>query len=127
MTRRWQVFQATSAARYDALSLTNVPLFAEEDFSGCLLGMLPGQVLPRHRHEHEHEAFDVLAGQGSVWLDGEHVTAGIGAIIFVPAGVEHGFENDGDAPWLIRATIHRCTYLRQAVWRAAAKRLWRAK
>lgn len=127
MTPRWQVFQADSAARYDALPLTNVPLFAEEDFSGCLLGLLPGQVLPRHRHAHEHEAFDVLAGQGSVWLDGERVTAGPSAVIFVPAGVEHGFENDGDEQWLIRATSYQRTYLRQAFQRAVAKRLRRTK
>jgi quercetin dioxygenase-like cupin family protein len=127
MTQRWQVFQAASAARYDELPLTNVALFAEEDFSGCLLGLLPGQVLPRHRHAHEHEAFDVLAGQGSVWLDGERVSAGPGAVIFVPAGVEHGFENDGDQPWLIRATIHQRTYLRQALRRAVDKRRRRAK
>ena len=126
MTQRWRVFQIASAARFDALPLTNVPLFAEEDFSGCLLGLLPGQVLPRHRHAHEHEAFDVLSGQGTVWLDGERVAAGPGTLIFVPAGVEHGFENDGDEPWLIRATIHQRTYLRRAFRRAVRKRLGRA-
>jgi len=91
------------------------------------LGLLPGQVLPRHCHAHEHEVFDVLAGTGTVWLDDECVRAGPGAIIFVPAGVTHGFENDGADRWLIRATIHQRTYLRQALWRALRKRLRAAR
>jgi quercetin dioxygenase-like cupin family protein len=127
MTLRWKVLPASALARYDELSPTNVPLFGEEDFSGCLLGLLPGQVLPRHCHAHEHEVFDVLAGTGTVWLDGQRVSAGPGAVIFVPAGGEHGFENDGAERWLIRATIHQHTYLRQALRRAVNKRLDRAE
>jgi quercetin dioxygenase-like cupin family protein len=127
MSNRWKVLQAASAARFDELPLTNVQLFVEEDFSGCLLGLLPGQVLPRHCHAHEHEVFDVLAGTGTLWLDGERMSAGPGTVIFVPAGVAHGFENNGDERWLIRATIHQRTYLRQAVRRAVGKRLGQTK
>jgi mannose-6-phosphate isomerase-like protein (cupin superfamily) len=83
--------------------------------------------VPRHCHAHEHEVFDVLAGTGTVWLDGEHVSAGLGAIIFVPVGVAHAFEIDGVERWLIRATIHQHTYLRQALRRAGNKRLDRAE
>ena len=107
--------------------LTNVPLFAAEDFSGCLLCFLPGQVLPRHRHAHEHEVCDVVAGTGTIWLDGQPHTAGPGASVFVPAGVEHGFENTGAERWTIRATIHQRTYLRQALKRAILKRLGRTE
>jgi quercetin dioxygenase-like cupin family protein len=117
---------ARQLARFDELPLTNVPLFDTEDFSACLLGFLPGQVLPRHRHAHEHEVFDVLAGTGTIWLNGQPVAAGPGASIFVPAGVEHGFENTGSDRWVIRATIHQRTYLRQALKRAVLKRLGRA-
>lgn len=124
---RWKVFDAHQMARYDELPLTNVSLFQEEAFSACLLGFLPGQVLPRHSHEHEHEVFDVLAGSGTIWLDGESIEAGPGTIVFVPAGVEHGFENSGSEHWLIRATIHERTYARQALKRAALKRLGRAR
>jgi quercetin dioxygenase-like cupin family protein len=123
MNPRFQVIDAIDAARYDALPLTNVPLFQHEDFSGCLLGFLPGQVLPRHKHDHEHEVFDVLQGTGTIWLDGAPVQARAGAVIFVPAGVEHGFENTSDARWLIRATIHQRTYARRAIVRALEKRL----
>lgn len=121
-----RIAHAQSDARFDAQPLTNVPLFAAEDFSGCLLGFLPGQALPRHRHAHEHEVFDVMAGTGTIWLDGQPHLAGPGASVFVPAGVEHGFENSGTERWIVRATIHQRTYLRQALKRAILKRLGRA-
>lgn len=126
MSARWKVIAPASAARFDAEPLTNVPLFEAETFSGCLLGFRPGQVLPRHRHAHEHEVFDVVSGTGTVWLDGEPITAGPGTVIFVPAGVEHGFESDSAEPWVVRATIHARTYLRHALRQAVAKRLGRA-
>jgi quercetin dioxygenase-like cupin family protein len=126
-THRAKVFNLNQQARYDELPLTNVPLFQEEEFSGCLLGFLPGQVLPKHTHAHEHEIFDVLEGSGIIWLDGEEVQAGAGTSVFVPAGVEHAFENNSGERWLIRATIYERTYLRQAAKRAVQKRLGKAK
>jgi len=127
MPARWKVTDTSQIARYDELSLTNVPMFREEEFSGCLPGFLPGQVLPRHSHEHEHEVFDVLAGTGTIWLDGQPVPAGPGTSVFVPAGVDHGFENTGSGRWLIRAALHKRTYLRKAAKRAVLKRLGRAR
>jgi quercetin dioxygenase-like cupin family protein len=121
-----RVFRLHETARFDALPLTNVPLFAHESFSACLLGFLPGQTLPRHRHAHEHEVFDVLSGSGTIWLEGEAIAAHPGTSVFVPAGVEHGFENTGAERWVIRATIHQRTYLRQALRQAILKRLGRA-
>lgn len=118
-----QIINSSTVARYDEQPLTNVPLFQHEDFSGCLLGFLPGQVLPRHTHAHEHEVFDVLEGTGTIWLDGEPVQAQSGSVIFVPAGVEHGFENTSNQRWLIRATIHQRVYARRALQRALEKRL----
>jgi quercetin dioxygenase-like cupin family protein len=120
---QWKAVAAGEAARYDRLPLTNVPLFEVEDFRGVLLGFLPGQVLPRHRHAHEHEVFDVVAGAGTIYVDGRAIPAGPGTSVFVPAGVEHGFENTGAERWLVRATIHERTYLRQALRRAILKRL----
>jgi quercetin dioxygenase-like cupin family protein len=126
MLPRAKIAQAAHLARFDKLPLTNVPLFGAESFSGCLLGFLPGQTLPRHRHAHEHEVFDVVSGVGTIWLDGQPHRAGPGTSVFVPAGVEHGFENTGPDQWVVRATIHQRTYLRQALWRAILKRLGRA-
>jgi quercetin dioxygenase-like cupin family protein len=125
MTTRWQVIQTSQAARYDRTPLTNVPLFEEEDLSGCLLGFLAGQELAVHRHAHEHEVFDVVEGCGTIYLDGEEVEAGAGSVIVVPAGVQHGFKNTSDERWLIRATIHRRVYAREALRRAFVKRLKR--
>jgi quercetin dioxygenase-like cupin family protein len=70
--------------------------------------------------------FDVLTGTGTIWLDGQPHETGPGTSVFVPAGVEHGFENAGPEPWVVRATIHQRTYLRQALKRAVLKRLGRA-
>jgi quercetin dioxygenase-like cupin family protein len=127
MSPRWQIFHLFERARYDELPLTNVPLFAEEEFSGCLLGFLPDQELPVHAHAHEHEVFDVLQGTGTMYLDGEAVKLKAGDAAFVPAGVRHGFKNTGTDRWLVRATIHQRTYVRQSIRRAIAKRLGRAR
>ncbi|MCC6904427.1 MAG: cupin domain-containing protein [Anaerolineae bacterium] len=109
--------------RCDETPLTNIPLFQEEEFSGCLLCFLPGQALRRHHHDHEHEVFDVLRGSGTIFVGAEAIHAGPGTSVFVPAHVEHGFENNGEEPWILRATIHERTYLRRALWRALLKRL----
>ncbi len=127
MSARWQSFHLFQSARYDELPLTNVPLFAEEEFRGCLLGFLPGQELPVHVHAHEHEVFDVLFGQGTMYLDGEAVNLNVGDAVYVPAGVQHGFKNTGDDRWLVRATIHQRTSARQAIRRAVVKRLGRVR
>ena len=37
-----RVTHTEAEARFDQLPLTNVPLFAAEDFSGCVLGFLAG-------------------------------------------------------------------------------------
>jgi len=127
VSAHWQVFQLLQLARYDELPLTNVPLFAEEQFRACLLGFLPGQELPAHAHAHEHEVFDVLQGQGTMYLDGTAIELKAGDAVFVPAGVQHGFKNTGGDRWLVRATIHQRTYARQAIRRAIAKRFGRAR
>ncbi len=125
MNPRALVIDCKKLARYDALPLTNVPLFQHEDLSSCLLCFLPGQALPRHTHAHEHEVFDVLEGWGTVWLDGKAQLAQPGTVIVVPAGVEHGFENTSDGRWLVCATIHQRVYARRALQRALTKRIRR--
>lgn len=121
----FQAIDVHSAARYDEVPLTNVTLFATEDFSAHALGFLPGQELPVHSHEHEHEVFDVIAGYGTMYLAGEAVLMGPGSVIEVPPGVRHGFKNTSNDRWLVRATIHRRVYAREALRRAIAKRLAR--
>lgn len=127
MTVRWQVFHLPQIVRYDELSLTNVPLFSEEDFSGCVLGFLPGQELPVHVHAREHEVFDVLLGQGTMYLDGVPVELNVGDTVAVPTGVLHGFKNTSADRRLVKATIHQRMYARRALRRAFATRLGRAQ
>jgi hypothetical protein len=66
MDTYWKVFQASHTARYDRQPLTNTPLFAEEDFTGCLLGLLPGQALPAHIHDH---STSLKAAGRCIWMD----------------------------------------------------------
>lgn len=53
---------------------------------------------PRHAHPYEHENF-VLEGQGRVLLNGQWHAVGPGSVIFVPAGMEHTYENTGQTPF----------------------------
>jgi quercetin dioxygenase-like cupin family protein len=53
----------------------------------------PGVGIPRHVHAYWDEVIYVLDGGGSVTLNDERVSLQMGATIFVPKGVWHGFEN----------------------------------
>lgn len=48
---------------------------------------------PRHSHDYEHEVF-VVAGGGSVLLDGEFRPVRAGDVVYVPASEEHQFRAD---------------------------------
>ena len=52
---------------------------------------------PPHVHEAEDDAFFMLEGELVFAADGEEVLAGPGTFVLVPPGVEHTFENRGDA------------------------------
>jgi quercetin dioxygenase-like cupin family protein len=45
---------------------------------------------PRHSHDYEHEVF-IVAGGGSVLLDGEYRPITAGDVVYVPADHEHQF------------------------------------
>jgi mannose-6-phosphate isomerase-like protein (cupin superfamily) len=62
-----------------------------------------------------------------MYLDGQAVELRLGSVVFVPAGVRHGFENTSNSRWLVRATIYRRVYARQAIRRAITKRLERIR
>lgn len=50
---------------------------------------------PAHRHLRNDEAFYILEGEFAFSVDGEVVSVGPGAFIFVPAGSAHAFMNRG--------------------------------
>lgn len=57
----------------------------------------PGFGPPRHRHN-EVEVFRVLEGRYLYEVDGKRFHAGVGDLVSVPGGAEHGFVNITDRP-----------------------------
>jgi mannose-6-phosphate isomerase-like protein (cupin superfamily) len=53
---------------------------------------------PPHRHTGCSEAFFVLAGRATFWLDEAELTGGAGDFLLVPRGVAHTFGNTSDEP-----------------------------
>lgn len=57
-----------------------------------------GRTPPAHRHTNCSEAFFVLDGPITFWLDGERLSAGHGDFVLVPRGAAHTFGNQSDSP-----------------------------
>ena len=53
---------------------------------------------PPHRHGTCSEAFFVLDGTVTFWLDDAELTGGAGDFLLVPRGASHTFGNQGDGP-----------------------------
>jgi mannose-6-phosphate isomerase-like protein (cupin superfamily) len=103
-----------------------VRLFEGEEIHAYMLVVPPGGHIERHSHENKHEIFDVLEGSGIVEVAGRPVASGPGRCVFVPAGVAHSLQNDGDAPWTLRITCQDRVYPRhlgKLIGRAIRKRL----
>jgi|YNPBryantNP2012_1023418.scaffolds.fasta_scaffold05838_2 quercetin dioxygenase-like cupin family protein len=112
--------------KFSDTELTNIHLFEREAFYGRLLCFTRGQVVRYHRNDHFDEVFDVLEGEGTILIDGREMPGVPGTILYVPAGIEHGFRADGSERWVIRETVHERIYAARAakmVVRAALKRL----
>ncbi len=60
-------------------------------FALLALTVARGAEPPRHRHHWEDEALYVLAGALRVWVGDTWCEAPVGAAVFLPRGVEHGF------------------------------------
>lgn len=125
-TFAWRQYDVRALQRYDPHHLISLDLFHEEEFRGYLLCFGPGQEIPLHTHAHEHEVFDVVEGTGLILVGEAELRAAPGKSVFVPAGVPHGFRNDSDGRWLVRATVHERLYPRSVLkllLRAVRKRL----
>jgi len=69
---------------------SGVPNFITRQFS-----VEPGGRIPCHRHDSiEHEQV-VLEGSMVIGLDGREAGVGPGDSVFIPAGVDHWYENRG--------------------------------
>ncbi len=126
MTKKWYHTNASKIKQFSKDQFPNLTLFDGEAFFGRLLCLSRGQVVPVHRHEHTDECFDVVDGSGTLLVDGRELAGEPGAILYVPAGVEHGLRADGTAQWVLRETVSERVYAGRAakmVLRAALKRL----
>jgi mannose-6-phosphate isomerase-like protein (cupin superfamily) len=67
------------------------------DFSLMERTVPPGaRTPPAHQHVNCSEAFFVLSGTITFWLDGARLTGGAGDFLLVPRGAGHTFGNQGD-------------------------------
>jgi quercetin dioxygenase-like cupin family protein len=60
----------------------------------------PGFGVPLHTHEREHEAFYVLEGEMTFYLDEDAIQASAGAFFSIPPGTPHGFEVRSESRFL---------------------------
>jgi hypothetical protein len=61
--------------------------------------LLPaGSGPPVHIHRDEDEAFYVVEGKGTFYLDDKPFQAGPGSFMFLPRGVKHTFQIDAGGP-----------------------------
>jgi mannose-6-phosphate isomerase-like protein (cupin superfamily) len=69
------------------------------DFSLMERTVPPGaRTPPAHRHVNCSEAFFVLEGTVTFWLDQATLSGGAGDFLLVPRGAAHTFGNRGDRP-----------------------------
>lgn len=55
-----------------------------------------GQVQKPHTHEDQDKFYFVVEGNGRFWIGDERVGASAGEVVWAPAGVLHGVENEGN-------------------------------
>jgi mannose-6-phosphate isomerase-like protein (cupin superfamily) len=56
----------------------------------------PGQVQQPHVHGDQDKFYYVVEGSGHFWLGQERLFVEVGQIVWAPAGLSHGVENNGD-------------------------------
>ncbi len=84
--------QGTATWHLDALWTWKVPSTRTDGAFSLGEQLLPrGSAPPRHRHTREDEAWIVLDGEVSFFLDGEEHLAAPGTYVFGPRGREHTF------------------------------------
>jgi quercetin dioxygenase-like cupin family protein len=71
-------------------------LFRAETLLLGLNCLEPGQVQKPHTHDDQDKFYYVVEGSGRFWLGEERVTAVTGEVVWAPAGLLHGVENEGD-------------------------------
>ena len=94
-TRPWGHYQVLSEA---------------EDFKTKTITVQPGKRLSYQKHEHRAEHWLIVAGRGTVTLDGRDKTVTVGDAIDVAPRMAHRIRCDGDET-LVFVEVQRGSYL----------------
>jgi len=101
MTER--AIRLVAAGAGEVLDVLGAPMVVKAD--PATMGLLlvehevpPGYAVPPHVHDAEDEVFQVLAGTLTFVTDAGEARGGPGATMLLPAGIRHGFRNEGPEP-----------------------------
>jgi quercetin dioxygenase-like cupin family protein len=64
-----------------------------------------GQCMEKHIHEVQNRFYLVLEGKGIIRVGEEKREAGPGMVVWIPAGLSHRIENDGDGRMVLLVGI----------------------
>jgi mannose-6-phosphate isomerase-like protein (cupin superfamily) len=69
-----------------------------------IMSIPPGGEIGMEVHKENDQVLMLVAGRGTVTLNGEESEFNTGDLVLVPAGTEHNFVTEGDAPMKIVTT-----------------------
>lgn len=70
-------------------------LFQSEAFMLGINCLEPGQIQNPHEHADQTKFYYLVDGSGLFWLGEKRIRAKAGEVVWAPAGLSHGVENDG--------------------------------
>ena len=62
-----------------------------------------GVTLPPHKHSDQEQLYFILEGKGKVTVGGEEQRVKVGDVVYLPAKIDHGFQNDGEKSCILFA------------------------
>jgi quercetin dioxygenase-like cupin family protein len=92
-TSKDPVAAGTATTRQVLVGPDEAPNFAMRKFT-----MEPGGGMPKHTNTVEHEQY-VLRGRARIGLGNEVVEVKEGDVLYIPAGLPHWYEAQGDEPF----------------------------
>jgi quercetin dioxygenase-like cupin family protein len=93
------VAAGTGTTRQVLIGADEAPNFALRRFV-----MQPGGGMPRHTNTVEHEQY-VLSGRARIVIGDEALDARPGDAVFIPAGVPHSYQVQGDEPFAFLCVV----------------------
>ncbi len=76
----------------------NRHILRRDDLKVGLISVRPHDALPVHTHDRQDQFYYVLAGEGTVQMDGRDIALRPGLAVTIPPGVPHGVDNPNDVP-----------------------------